>query len=611
MTLRLQSALKKIPAMFSFVALASALSWATAPIADGEIWTPGDNSNEGFKLQATRTESDEQLFAPQLLKTDLSLTAQTTLIGTYGKGPMDVIKEIAPHLEKATPVLKEVTANGHSVHESWELMFRGFPLYRASIQMHFYRNKLVLLRTNLPSFRLYNDDDALEFSTPEHLGFTFDPATHTSFSKKVLANTGGMMSTAWHITTKNNDTDDIQELLIEATSGAILESSQSGALPLAKVYEKGPAHGIFIETELKNLNKDGYLDGLHFSVLAPDIKSPRVMAPDNMFIYNPDDIADAINFDEVQAYYSASKALSWFEEKLGVEFLDGQIPVRVNDMVKGRPDNALYVLPPFGPEIKIGKGNDQIRNLARDTDVMFHEFSHHVVYRFLRSLDGDAGILHEGYADYFAYAINGDPYLGESVVAGKPFLRTAKLDPYVRFDDIESSGKHAAGQIWSAVLWRLHEDMGMAAETLVYQSLPYLGVQGGFKDAVIALLNADRDLHPLPLADPDYETFGAHKCMIIAAAVERGFATFIEGVDGSSCDMDLKELAQISRDLNENRHGIKTKGKGVSVSLFGKTCAVIFPGQYSNAFGGNDTGMLVLFLPILFVLLRRLWTLEA
>jgi hypothetical protein len=579
--------------------------------AQAEIWTPNDAPTEGFELQATRSESDEQLFAPQLSKVELSLTAQTSLLGTYGKTASDVIKDIAPHLEKATTILKDVVASGDNVHETWELIFRGYPLYRASIQMHFHKNKLILLRTNLPSYRLYNDEEELEFLLPDQLGFTYDSATHASFANKVLANNGGMMSTAWHIVTRNIETDTVQELLVDATSGAILESKQTGSLPLAKVYEKNPTNGVFIETDLKDLNNDGYLEGKHFSVLAPDIKSPRAMAPDNVFVYNPDDIAEAVHFDEVQAYYSATKAMNWFSAKLGVEFLDGQIPIRVNDLIKGRPDNALYVMPPFGPEIKIGKGSVQIRNLARDTDVMFHEFSHHVVYKYLKSLDGDAGILHEGYADYFAYAMNGDPYLGESVVLGKPYLRTGKLDPYIRFDDQENSNKHIAGQIWSAVLWRLHEEMGMAADKLVYSSLAYLGQQGGFKDALIALLNADRDLNPLSKDDPDYEIFGTNKCAIISAAVDRGFATFIEDVDASSCQMDLKELAQQSRDLNEKRHGIKTKGKGVTINLFGKKCAVIVPGQFSNAVGSTGSGVFALFLPLCLVLLRRLWMRET
>ncbi len=609
MRLQLLSANRIIVQILAVLTGLQVASWPQRALA--EIWTPYDTLSKGFELQATRSESDEQLFAPQLSKTELSLTTPSTLLGTYGKTASDVIKDIAPHLEKAIPILKDVTASGDSVHETWELAFRGFPLYRAYIQMHFYKNKLVLLRTNLPSFRLHSAEDELEFSSPDQLGFTFDSTTHASFATKVLANTSGMMSTAWHIVSRNMETDSVQELLVDATSGAILENKQSGYLPLAKVYEKGPAHGALIETELRDLNNDGYLEGKYFSVLAPDIKSPRAIDPDNMFIYNPADIADAVHFDEVQAYYSATKAMTWFKEKLGVEFVEGQIPVRVNDMIKGRPDNALYVMPPFGPEIKIGKGNDQIMNLARDTDVMFHEFSHHVVYKFLKSLDGDAGILHEGYADYFAYAINGDPYLGESVVAGKPYLRTGKLDTYIRFDDQKNSNKHIAGQIWSAVLWRLHEELGMAAEKLVYNSLAYLGQQGGFKDALIALLNADRDLYPLSADDPDFEIFGRNKCLIISAAVDRGFATFIEGVNATSCNMDLKELAQSSRELNDERNGIKTKGKGVTINLFGRKCAVIAPGQFSIAFGGNASGVFALLLPICLVLLRRLWMRET
>lgn len=365
------------------------------------------------------------------------------------------------------------------------------------------------------------------------------------------------------------------------------------------MYAVGPADGRITAVSLTGLTGDGWLNGRYFEIYAPDAQSPRVAAAGDELAFDPASAADAVSFDQVQAYYTAMRGMRWFSEQLSVEMPFTAIPIRVNDLIRGKPDNAIYVEPPFGPEIKIGRGSNTIQNLARDSDVLLHELAHHVIYRFITSKEGEPGILHEGFADYFAYAINGDPYLGESVIPGRPFLRTGRLGPDERYDRLsQESGKHLAGQIWSALLWQIHEETAGGAARLIYGALPYAGPAPGFRDALLALLNADRDLYPLPADDPESGIYGRQKCIIISAAVARGFATFIENLDASSCNLNLSMLAQESREQNR----IQTRGSGASAELFGRKCSAL-PAD-GGAAVPTGWGLLLLIFPMIISVFR-------
>jgi hypothetical protein len=220
----------------------------------------------------------------------------------------------------------------------------------------------------------------------------------------------------------------------------------------------------------------------------------------------------------------------------------------------------------------LGAGNEQIRNLARDNDVITHEFAHHVVYRRLQSTQGESAVLHEGYADYFAYALHGNPYLAESTPATRPYLRTAMQPADARIDDpaMRAAAPHQAGEIWSAMLWHLRTIVGKDFDQLVYQSVDYLSRDSGYADAILGLLAADKALHLTQGAG-----LGPNGCQIISAAIARGFAFAIADLDGSSCGVDVHNEAEISRERLE----AEPQGTKVGVELFGKKCSVIGSAQ--------------------------------
>jgi hypothetical protein len=532
----------------------------------------------GFSL--TESTAGEALVVSEQLKTPilpasgymLDGASGAALIGRYGLTALDVLIALAPHLERATLSVTRVdaTGDGATVHEAYGLRFGELPIDGAELTLHHHKNRLVMARANLPAARL---PDAPPSDT-DYLGLADLGFANAGAATKVLAESSGFLAAAWRFADRDPEGGPARELVVDAQTGAVLRETPL-TFDLARVFLENSIAGVLTDVELPDLPATGYLDGKYFAVYAPTNAEPRAVAPDQVFDFQPDDPADRIFFDQVQAYYAATRALSFFRDELGYTPDDIQIPVRINMLVRGRADNALYLMPPEGPELLIGMGNDVLTNLARDVDVIAHEFAHHVIFRSVKLPDGESGILHEGTADYFAYAMSGDPYLGESIVPGGLYLRTAAQPDTERFDSWPvTKGTHARAQLWSAVLWDLRTALGDDADKLVFASLAYLGRASGLRDAFLALLNADRDIHPLALDGADAGVYGANKCLIMNAGVKRGFAAYLDRLDGLNCGLDLVALGAESRALMDGEE-LQTRGKGPSLNLFGKSCSVV------------------------------------
>lgn len=519
------------------------------------------------------------------------------LLGRYGLTAAEIVAELAPHLTACTTRLVSAKSEGRVVHEYYELWFGTYPLANAYLHLHHFDNRLVMIRSSLPDFRLPpaapTDVDFLPLAS---LGLLADDGT-TEHTRRVIADFGGLAAPTWEVRRTTPATGSTQTLLIEAQTGAVLETVDSSfdvATPTAHVFAVGPRDATLVTQTLSDLPGTGYLDGARVVVYAPGEGDPRAQAPDGRFEYLPDDFADAISFDQVQAYYGATRALDWFRDHLGFDGGATPIKVRVNDLIKGRADAALYTPPPAGPEVRLGAGNDVLTNLARDTDVVTHELGHHLIYSYVTTSQGESGVLHEGTSDYFAYAVNGDPYLGESIAPGRPYLRTAALASDSKYDRLaESEPSHIRGQYWSAVLWDLRQSQGEDFDRTVYASLPYLGPRAGLRDGFLALLNADRDRHPLATDRAESGIYGESKCAILEAALARGFAVYLDGLQGESCGLDLTALAEESRAAQS---GVPVGGRqGQTITMFGRTCSVVSGGTEAQTADGRQLlGLLLL-----------------
>ncbi len=294
----------------------------------------------------------------------------------------------------------------------------------------------------------------------------------------------------------------------------------------AKVYKQN-----WIKTpdvsmvDLPNLLGNGILYGKYLRVYSAGAhKGLKVEDDKHAFVYSLSDP----RFDNVSAYYYGDLTLSWFDS-MNIPLGGIILTYHIHDQeTPGVPMNNAYY-DPLDTSIHIGDGDGQIlQNLSRDIDVIAHETSHHIIYNYggLHSLKGESGAIHEGTADYFTYALTGDPYLAEGAPVMGDYLRTAEnqLTYPMNFEyDI-----HTRGNLWSSTLWQLRNSVVTEEQKnidiIVARGLAFLNPEAVFLDYANGLL----------LADQEYMD-GRYRCKIASVLGGRGFHFTTERVGLSTC----------------------------------------------------------------------------
>ena len=244
---------------------------------------------------------------------------------------------------------------------------------------------------------------------------------------------------------------------------------------------------------------------------------------------------ESASYDEVVAYYSISRAMGWYRSLMdsgpssfatenvwgsnrtnfGFELPQiGRLTVYVRAMTKipnagTTLDNAVYL--PGGtsgggaPEIVIGTGWESgssatpraLRYIGKDGDVSMHEFGHHIVYRTVSEIKGQALGMHEGFADYFTYAATGNNFLAESVVAIGSYLRAAnKSGTLAEYPPTSNTPPHIAGEFWSTVLWDIRASLGpwrngyFKLDKIAYHAIDLMRSNETYYGAIAALLRS-------------------------------------------------------------------------------------------------------------------------
>lgn len=374
-------------------------------------------------------------------------------------------------------------------------------------------------------------------------------------------------------------------------------SKEDITFQLAHVYKNGPQDSNTIPVELNGLNSSGYLEAKNFKIKSQNSQAPTVYSQAHSFIFNPE--TQALKFDQVQAYYATEKALSWFQKKFAYQFHSKNITIFIHSTKEHNVNNAFYSAEgEAGPEINIGSGDGKLmQNLSRDNDVIAHEFSHHIIYKNVSSASGEAGIIHEGFADYFTYAMSENPNLGETIKVGSPYLRTALLDPAIRYNP--KKGLYAKSQTLTAALWSMRSHMGTIMDDILYSSLDYLSKTSNLREAFIAILNSDRDFNPLEKDNAEYNIFGKYKCDILFAAIDRGFQNQLKDIDGLSCGLDINKIIADRTETDDRyEHGsIFSK-----IGLIKQGCSTI---ELRNRGPSSYILLLLYLLPIVVILFKK------
>ena len=186
---------------------------------------------------------------------------------------------------------------------------------------------------------------------------------------------------------------------------------------------------------------------------------------------------ESSEYSEMVGYYSIQRAMEWHRgiqsdtQKTYFENFALKGPIDV--FVRADANNApFYVhrsstLESDNPAIVVSTGaEDNVTSgtlsfLSKDSDVLFHEFSHHIIYRSVQpnTSASQARAIQEGLADYFAYAITGNNRLGESTYGGEP-LRQGNLSSALASSLFSPSGNwnpYDVGDILSSALWSLRQ----------------------------------------------------------------------------------------------------------------------------------------------------------
>lgn len=168
------------------------------------------------------------------------------------------------------------------------------------------------------------------------------------------------------------------------------------------------------------------------------------------------------SLDSFQAYLA----------RLGYQSQTGHVRVFVDPKLK---DNVYYE--GVGNRIVLGEP------LAKDTDAVFREYTHHALLARTEldwgSMTNEQQAVESGLADYFACSFNSDPLFGEQSIhvfrkypgfETKSAIRNLSNDR--TFDEVAANPEiHNVGEIWGGAFWELRERLGQTvADNLLFST---------------------------------------------------------------------------------------------------------------------------------------------
>lgn len=287
----------------------------------------------------------------------------------------------------------------------------------------------------------------------------------------------------------------------------------------------------------------GYLQNDFFRTSMEAKTGARAKATDGKFDFSP--ISSPNEFAEVSAFVNANTMLTWFEEQ-GFNWW-GRKPLEIKPFwsFNGNINNALYqpgeATTSGLPNILLAEGDGKaLKHLLLDSDVISHEFAHHVAFSHYKATTGNALIVHEGLADFFTFLRTQDTCLGESICPSgsgicwsNQCLRTAKNELTYGSEEYNRIPAHQQGQAISGLLWDFYSK-GLVSDDAM----------AGFMIQTIALLNPLDDFSGFfsALIEAEKIVFnGQYKCQLVEVIVARSFQKFV--LNAKDCGVDSGQSA--------------------------------------------------------------------
>ncbi len=229
---------------------------------------------------------------------------------------------------------------------------------------------------------------------------------------------------------------------------------------------------------LHRLDDTGHLRGQW--IRCETNRPPAAQEPGFVFDYSSFDP----RFDEAMAYFHGDRALE-LVDSLGFH---GLFPTPLSVLVHGTlMDDSWYSQ--AAREVVLGDGGVPDGD---DADIILHEIGHAIHAAFVPGFGGgDATAISEGFGDFWAASLTGDPCVGDwdATAYSPPCLR--RTDTGSVYPASLSADPHVSGEIWSATLWDLRALLGPAdAERLALAGFMEQGPSVTFPEAAQGLLSA-------------------------------------------------------------------------------------------------------------------------
>jgi len=357
-------------------------------------------------------------------------------------------------------------------HVDFRQTYQGIPVHRAVLSVHMADDAVVMLNGSyFPNLEIdtspnFSGESALaaiqdDFGAGVRLGKVSDGP------ELVVYPQGTTTRLCWLVKLSTWSPFGAWEVLVDAHTNQVLQKNNlvKSATGRGVVYTENPfTTPEAVVRPFDYLDESGELRGSFARVgqYDPGLDDLRHTAVSSNldFFFFPDDP----RFAEQHVYYHINVIHDYFKSRFGFTGRDAQLPVAVNfpDPETGGPmDNALFIGSPDFEALLFGAGsgaeNGRFNNLAYDADVVYHEYTHAVIYRINDRLgESDefdfGGAMNEGYSDYFACSFFDDGELGEWSKQRSTGLRnlanTNRLPEDFKDPQINAPEVHHTGLIW-------------------------------------------------------------------------------------------------------------------------------------------------------------------
>ncbi len=261
------------------------------------------------------------------------------------------------------------------------------------------------------------------------------------------------------------------------------------------------------EQRVEDARKDGEAITTEYQSLKDQLAQATTLANDVRVLSEKVDlISEKIGFEPSAALTPALKtklegSLRDFQkhfQELGYKGTETGVKIHIN--LKAAEFGPAYYL----------DGSIQVESgLAADTDVLFREYSHHVLFNSnkINTVSGnkDAVALESGLASYFSCSYNDDAIFGEQSIRywekrdGKEAAKDLLARGYVQnlkntrtFEELQTTTdfSYIGAEVWGGVFWDIRESFTKdKADKLIFQAWQSLKVNGSETDLRLNFYN--------------------------------------------------------------------------------------------------------------------------